>query len=324
MDRKPRPLVDLTAQCACGSVSVRFVGKVLSMFMCSCEDCQRATGAGHSAIVLARPGDVTIAGGTRSFARPANSGATLTRHFCPQCGTPLYAQSSRAEGVLMLSVGLFDKELYNYIQSDQVSIQMTNNGVSETVVGNMPQNHGHGQIRGVEAQSTYFYDFLPGWLSGFGTDVNFTILETHGTQNTSASVYDSSQISSSKLKLPLEQLSRYSYNATLMYAKYGIDARLAYNWRSRYLMSASASNVVAPAYMEDYGQLDGSVMYALNKNFKIGIQAVNLTGARNIIDIDERDNWYYGTEGNTSPSLIYRHNWTVADKRISLVLRGAF
>ena len=224
----------------------------------------------------------------------------------------------------MLSVGLFDKELYNYIQSDQVSIQMTNNGVSETVVGNMPQNHGHGQIRGVEAQSTYFYDFLPGWLSGFGTDVNFTILETHGTQNTSASVYDSSQISSSKLKLPLEQLSRYSYNATLMYAKYGIDARLAYNWRSRYLMSASASNVVAPAYMEDYGQLDGSVMYALNKNFKIGIQAVNLTGARNIIDIDERDNWYYGTEGNTSPSLIYRHNWTVADKRISLVLRGAF
>lgn len=144
-------------------------------------------------------------------------------------------------------------------------------GVTDQTTG--PQNHGHGQIRGVEAQATYFYDFLPGWLSGFGTDVNFTILETHGTQNTSASVYDSSQISSSKLKLPLEQLSRYSYNATLMYAKYGIDARLAYNWRSRYLMSASASNVVAPAYVEDYGQLDGSVMYTLNKNFKIGVQA---------------------------------------------------
>ncbi|MFT4076979.1 MAG: TonB-dependent receptor [Asticcacaulis sp.] len=224
----------------------------------------------------------------------------------------------------MLSVGLFDKELYDYIQSDSVSIQLTNNGVSETVVGNMPQNHGHGQIRGIEFQNTFFYDMLPGWLSGFGTDVNFTILETHGTQNTSGSVYDSVQVSSSKLDLPLEQLSRYSYNATIMYAKYGIDARLAYNWRSRYLMAASASNVQAPAYMEDYGQLDGSVMYNLNKNYKIGIQAVNILGAKNIIDIDERDNWYYGTQGMTSDSLIYRHNWTQADKRVSIVLRGSF
>ncbi|HZY48420.1 MAG TPA: GFA family protein, partial [Devosia sp.] len=107
MDRKPRPVVDLTAQCACGSVSVRFVGKVLSMFMCSCEDCQRATGSGHSAIVLARPGDVTITGAVKSFARPANSGATLTRSFCPECGTPLSARSSRAPDVLMLPVGLF-------------------------------------------------------------------------------------------------------------------------------------------------------------------------------------------------------------------------
>jgi hypothetical protein len=107
MERKPRPVVDLTAACACGAVSVHFAGKVLSMFMCSCEDCQRATGAGHSAIVLARPGDVTITGFTQSFARPANSGATLTRSFCPICGTPVTAQSSRAPEVLMLPVGLF-------------------------------------------------------------------------------------------------------------------------------------------------------------------------------------------------------------------------
>ena len=107
MDRKPRPIVDLVAPCACRAVSLHFKGKVLSMFMCSCEDCQRSTGAGHSAIVLARPSDVTVTGATRSFARPANSGATLTRHFCPQCGTPFHAQSSRAPEVLMLPVGLF-------------------------------------------------------------------------------------------------------------------------------------------------------------------------------------------------------------------------
>lgn len=90
------------------------------MFMCSCEDCQRATGAGHSAIVLARPEDVTIAGETKSFARPANSGATLTRHFCSNCGTPLYAQSSRAGEVLMLPVGLFGASAADWFVPNQL------------------------------------------------------------------------------------------------------------------------------------------------------------------------------------------------------------
>jgi len=107
MDRKPRPIVDLTARCSCGAVSLHFAGKVLSMFMCSCEDCQRASGTGHSTVVLARPEDVTITGRVKSFARPANSGATLTRSFCPECGTPLVARSSRAEQLLMLPAGLF-------------------------------------------------------------------------------------------------------------------------------------------------------------------------------------------------------------------------
>lgn len=107
MEHTPRPTVDLDTACACGAVSVRFAGRVLSMFMCSCEDCQKATGTGHSAVVLARPVDVSVHGDTTAFARAANSGALLTRHFCPICGTPLFAQSSRARDVLMLPVGLF-------------------------------------------------------------------------------------------------------------------------------------------------------------------------------------------------------------------------
>jgi hypothetical protein len=120
MDRKPRPIVDLTAKCACGAVSLHLSGKVLSMFMCSCEDCQRATGAGHSAVLLAQPADVTISGAVKSFARPANSGAVLTRSFCPECGTPLAAQSSRAPQVLMLPVGLFGAAAADWYAPNQL------------------------------------------------------------------------------------------------------------------------------------------------------------------------------------------------------------
>jgi len=120
MDRPPRPVVDLTARCACGSVSLHFAGKVLSMFLCSCEDCQRATGTGHAAIVLARQADVAVTGETRSFSRPANSGATLTSSFCPNCGTPLFATSSRAAEVAMLPVGLFGAAAASWYAPNQL------------------------------------------------------------------------------------------------------------------------------------------------------------------------------------------------------------
>ncbi|MDP1731251.1 MAG: GFA family protein [Devosia sp.] len=107
MEKRQRPQVDLKASCACGSVSIAVSGPIHSMFMCSCEDCQKATGSGHSTVAIADPADVAIAGQTRSFARTADSGATFTRYFCPECGTPLFGKSSRAPDAIMLPVGLF-------------------------------------------------------------------------------------------------------------------------------------------------------------------------------------------------------------------------
>lgn len=77
------------------------------MFMCACEDCQRATGAGHSAVFLAAAEDMAIDGETGSFDTTAASGATFTRRFCPICGTPISGRSSRRADAVLLPVGLF-------------------------------------------------------------------------------------------------------------------------------------------------------------------------------------------------------------------------
>ncbi len=110
MESPARPVVDLAATCACGAVGVHVKGTIRSMFMCACEDCQKASGTGHSTVALVAESDLTVTGETKSFARPANSGAIFTRYFCPECGTPLYGQSSRAPGIRMLAVGLFGKD----------------------------------------------------------------------------------------------------------------------------------------------------------------------------------------------------------------------
>ena len=107
MSSTKRPTIDVTAQCACGSVTLSVRGAVASMLMCACLDCQRASGSGHATVALVPADTLSLAGETKSFDRPSDSGATFTRHFCPGCGTPLYGHSSRAPEIRMIPVGFF-------------------------------------------------------------------------------------------------------------------------------------------------------------------------------------------------------------------------
>ena len=110
MPGRSRPVVDLSTTCACGAVTIAVKGTVYSMLLCSCEDCQKASGTGHSAIFITDPASLTVTGETRGFDVTAHSGATFARHFCPTCGTRLYGRSSRTERSVMLPVGLFGRD----------------------------------------------------------------------------------------------------------------------------------------------------------------------------------------------------------------------
>ena len=87
MSERQHPIVDIKATCACGAVQVSVNGPIYSMLLCSCADCQKATGTGHAAAAIANPEAVHIEGQTKSFARPADSGAGCReRHPTPGSG----------------------------------------------------------------------------------------------------------------------------------------------------------------------------------------------------------------------------------------------
>lgn len=125
MSTQTRPEIDAVARCACGAVSVATHGTVRSMFLCACEDCQRATGTGHSAVFLMRAGDVEVTGETHSYTVLAASGAEMTRWTCATCGTPVYAQSSRATTLVNLPVGLFGPAAAEWFAPNQVLFART-------------------------------------------------------------------------------------------------------------------------------------------------------------------------------------------------------
>lgn len=105
------PTLDLdeTAYCACGAVSLRIEGPVLSMLVCSCLDCRKSTGTGHSAVVLMSTDAVEVSGDVKGHDRQAASGSEITRNFCPVCGTPLFARTARAPLLTLIPAGLFDQ-----------------------------------------------------------------------------------------------------------------------------------------------------------------------------------------------------------------------
>lgn len=124
-----------------------------------------------------------------------------------------------------------------------------------------------------------------GWMSGFGFIGNFTYQKTGGnvasyrtiglTRNTTRDLgFD---------PLPqdlveLENLSKYSYNATLFYERGGLSARMRYTWRSDFINTeAFTSAFDVPRVSDDRGQLNASVNYEFNRWATIGIEAINLT-----------------------------------------------
>ncbi|KKC35485.1 hypothetical protein WH87_15510 [Devosia epidermidihirudinis] len=101
------PEINLTTRCDCGAVKLTAKGRIVSMFLCSCLNCQRITGSGHASPVVLPADAVSLIGATKSHSRTADSGAIFTRHFCPECGTTLYAASSRAPALRLVPAGLF-------------------------------------------------------------------------------------------------------------------------------------------------------------------------------------------------------------------------
>ncbi|MFM2289679.1 MAG: hypothetical protein RL684_2822, partial [Pseudomonadota bacterium] len=211
-----------------------------------------------------------------------------------------------------LTLAGFYKDVKDYIFNGQLDETYTFNGQTLHFLVTRNINGDHGTIKGFELAYQQFYTQLPGALSGLGVQANFTYVDSNGGKNTAINVFDSAQLAgSADSDLPLEGMSKSSYNAALIYEKYGWSGRLAYNWRDQYLLTTSAANIARPVWSEAYGQLDGSVFYSVTDHVKVGLQGVNLLNARTFLDVG-------------GAVLHPRYSWTDTDRRIAVAIRASF
>ena len=218
-----------------------------------------------------------------------------------------------------LTFAVFDKRLKDIIVKQNSSYQLTDStGRAIDFNVSTPVNGARGSARGIELAYQQYFDKLPGWMSGFGVQANYTHVKSkRDLYNPVFSPWCSNVTGAANLNLnlngcdtdgrtfgnlPLEYMSRNSYNFAALYDKGPWSARLAYSWRSKNLLGVNTNgtngtngvdsnpnsptfgqNNIAwglPIWADDYGQLDGGVSYKFNENLRLDLQATNLTDAK--------------------------------------------
>ncbi|MCH8537838.1 MAG: TonB-dependent receptor [Alkalimonas sp.] len=225
-----------------------------------------------------------------------------------------------------LAVGVFHKRLDNIIRNRSFELDVEYAGETYNVSAYGPANTGSGTLRGVEFSYSQFYDMLPGAWSGLGLQFNFTYIDQSGLE-------DPNEISEGTLGfdeagnriadnrntfrvfsgLPLQGYSDKNMNIVGMYEYEDISFRLAYTWRSEYLLTLRESEEYVPAFARASGMMDASLYYSINDNWKVGIEGSNL------LRTETRTQYQMNQEGVRTDALSF-----TTDRRYALSVRAVF
>jgi TonB-dependent receptor len=205
-----------------------------------------------------------------------------------------------SEGSL-INVDLFLYKIDSFIQNGvvQMALPDADGVVRRTVAVNTSEQKQGGTVNGVEIGWKQQLDFLPGLWKGLGLDVNYTY-----------SPSDSGYKDVQNVNVPLQDNSTHSANAILWYQLEGLQARVAYNFRSK---RASTQNDIwgktsgMTVYQKPMSYVDLSLSYDIFSNLTAYAQASNITG--------EKEKYYYQWESQYA----YENGY---ERRITIGLRG--
>lgn len=161
----------------------------------------------------------------------------------------------------LVSAALFLKDINNFITTEtqtnqKVGVVSPDTGVDSWTL-NRYVNAGGGKIKGIELQVNHAFD------NGFGVAANYTYSDA-----TAPSTAYQDELNVFTLS------SKHNTNLVGYFENESYSARLAYNWRSKYMVRESGwyGNRMHDAF----GSLDLSLGWNINKQLRLSLDAVNL------------------------------------------------
>ena len=100
--------MEITGGCLCGKVRFRITAAPMAMRLCWCRDCQYFA-AGNATVNVVFPSNaLAVEGELKDYRSVADSGNVMHRHFCPDCGTPVFSAAESRPHLVIVRNGALD------------------------------------------------------------------------------------------------------------------------------------------------------------------------------------------------------------------------
>jgi TonB-dependent receptor len=167
----------------------------------------------------------------------------------------------------LLQVAVYRKQIDNFIFLNNAitASELNPDGINIS----QPQNGTEATVTGVEFGVQQQLRSLPSPFDGLGFIANVTLQETE------ASTGDPTRIPLGRDKIPLINAPDAQGNLSLFYEKYGIEARVSYNYSAAYIEDTRDNGV--DKWIQAWDRVDLSARYTIPKTrFNIGLEVQNL------------------------------------------------
>jgi TonB-dependent receptor len=181
------------------------------------------------------------------------------------------------EGASYVSLGVFYKNMENFITTTTTVMPYSQTGfplsfllpqqdpnISYNVT--TPINAKGASFLGLEAALQRDFKFLPAPFDQFGVIANITFADGN-----SAVIYNGQSIS-----LPLTNLSKLSFNATLYYENDDWSIRVSEAYRGKYRDGTGANGNIGD-YFAATSNIDFAVHYRFSEHLKATVEGINMT-----------------------------------------------
>ena len=186
-----------------------------------------------------------------------------------------------------LAIAGYYKLLETGFETDVTDLTLIVDGAPETVQIGRTVNSGEtSTLLGFEVSLDHTFDYLPGFLSGFGVSASYNFADSD-FEFEDPGVVDGNAIRDFTEPANIPGYSRHSLNTTLFYETGPFNARVAYKWRSDYFKPFRSDQ---NRFTEDQGFLDFSASYELVDDVQLRFQVLNILDEPNVFYRPTRDN----------------------------------
>lgn len=111
-----------SGQCLCGEVKVEIRGAITDIIHCHCSLCRKSSGTAYATNGFVSSAEFSVIQG-EELLKAFSLKQDRLRHFCSNCGSPVYSSSAADPSRIRIRLGILDSEIterpisHNFVSS---------------------------------------------------------------------------------------------------------------------------------------------------------------------------------------------------------------